>query len=257
MNRKPLIGVTACARMMGEHPFHVVGDKYVRAVSDGAGGMPLLIPALGTALDMEEVAGRLDGLLVTGSHSNLEPHRYGGAPSEPGTLHDPDRDDTTLPLIRAALEMGVPLLGICRGFQELNVALGGTLHQALHSVPGYDDHREDKRAPLAVQYGLAHSVRLAPGGVLAGLVGGDAGGTAEVRVNSLHGQGIDRLADGLVVEATAGDGLVEAVRVAGAPAFALAVQWHPEWRFWEDPLSAALLRAFGAAAVERAHRRIA
>ncbi|MBP2293922.1 gamma-glutamyl-gamma-aminobutyrate hydrolase family protein [Azospirillum rugosum] len=253
MNRKPLIGVPACARMMGEHPFHVVGDKYVRAVSDGAGGMPLLIPALGTALDMEEVAGRLDGLLVTGSKSNLEPHRYGGAPSEPGTLHDPQRDDTTLPLIRAALEMGVPLLGICRGFQELNVALGGTLHQSVHSIPGYDDHREDERTPLAVQYGPAHTVRLTPGGVLAGL----AGGAAEVRVNSLHGQGIDRLANGLVVEATAQDGLVEAVRVAGAPAFALAVQWHPEWRFWENPLSAALLRAFGAAAVERAHRRIA
>lgn len=253
MNRKPLIGVPACARMMGEHPFHVVGDKYVRAVSDGAGGMPLLIPALGTALDMEEVAGRLDGLLVTGSRSNVEPQRYGGAPSEPGTLHDPQRDDTTLPLIRAALEMGVPLLGICRGLQELNVALGGTLHQAVHAVPGYGDHREDKEAPLAVQYGPAHTVRLAPGGVLAGLTNG----AAEVRVNSLHGQGIDRLADALVVEATAGDGLVEAVRVAGAPAFALAVQWHPEWRFWEDPLSAALLRAFGAACTGRAHRRLA
>ena len=251
MNRKPLIGVPACARMMGEHPFHVVGDKYVRAVSDGAGAMPLLIPALGTALDMEDIAGRLDGLLITGSPSNVEPHRYGGTPSEPGTLHDPDRDATTLPLIRAALEMGVPLLGICRGFQELNVALGGTLHQAVHDQPGYGNHREDKAAPLAVQYGPSHSVRLAPDGVLATL----SGGAAEVPVNSLHAQGIDRLADGLIVEATAPDGLVEAVRVAGAPAFALAVQWHPEWRFWENPLSAALLRAFGAAAAERARRR--
>lgn len=251
MNRKPLIGVPACARMMGEHPFHVVGDKYARAVSDGAGAMPLMIPALGTALDMEDIAGRLDGLLITGSPSNVEPQRYGGTPSEPGTLHDPDRDATTLPLIRAALEMGVPLLGICRGFQELNVALGGTLHQAVHDQPGYGNHREDKTAPLALQYGPSHSVRLAPGGVLAGL----SGGAAEVQVNSLHAQGIDRLADGLIVEATAPDGLVEAVRVAGAPAFALAVQWHPEWRFWENPLSAALLRAFGAAAAERARRR--
>jgi Predicted glutamine amidotransferases len=251
MNRKPLIGVPACARMMGDHPFHVVGDKYVRAVSDGAGAMPLLIPALGTALDMEDIAGRLDGLLITGSPSNVEPHRYGGTPSEPGTLHDPDRDATTLPLIRAALEMGVPLLGICRGFQELNVALGGTLHQAVHDLPGHSNHSEDKAAPLSIQYGPSHSVRLAPDGVLARL----AGGAAEVHVNSLHAQGIDRLADGLIVEATAPDGLVEAVRVAGAPAFALAVQWHPEWRFWENPLSAALLRAFGAAAAERARRR--
>lgn len=251
MTRKPLIGIPACARMMGEHPFHVAGDKYVRAVSDGAGALPMLIPALGTALDIDDLVERLDGILVTGSPSNVEPQHYGGAPSEPGTLHDPARDATTLPLIRAALEKGVPLLGICRGLQELNVALGGTLHQRVHERPGHGDHREDKQAPLAVQYGPAHGVRLTPDGVLCGL----AHGAAEVRVNSLHGQGIDRLADGLIVEATAPDGLVEAVRVAGAPAFALAVQWHPEWRFWEDPLSTALLRAFGSAAAERARRR--
>lgn len=253
MTVKPLIGVPACARMIGEHPFHVAGDKYVRAVSDGAGGVPLLIPALGPALDIDDLVGRLDGLLVTGSPSNVEPHHYNGPASAPGTLHDPARDATTLPLIRAALDMGVPLLGICRGLQELNVALGGTLHQRVHEVPGFSNHREDKEAPLSVQYGPAHTVRLTPGGVLAGL----AGGAADVRVNSLHGQGIDDLASGLAVEATAPDGLVEAVRVAGAPAFALAVQWHPEWRFWEDPLSTALLRAFGTAAAERARRRYA
>ncbi|HYG84677.1 MAG TPA: gamma-glutamyl-gamma-aminobutyrate hydrolase family protein [Azospirillum sp.] len=247
---RPLVGIPACARMMGEHPFHVAGDKYIRAVSDGAHALPLLIPALADTLDIEDLVTRLDGLLITGSASNVEPHRYGGPPSAEGTLHDPDRDATTLPLIRAAIAAGVPLLGICRGCQELNVALGGTLHQRVHEVPGLNDHREDETAPLEVQYGPAHKVTLASGGVLAGLVN-----AAEVHVNSVHGQGIDRLAPGLAVEATAPDGLVEAVSVDGAPAFALAVQWHPEWRFWEDPLSTALFAAFGEAAAERAARR--
>lgn len=247
---KPLIGIPACARMMGAHPFHVAGDKYIRAVSEGAGALPLLIPALGDGLDLDDLLARLDGVLVTGSASNVEPHRYGGPPSAEGTLHDPARDATTLPLIRAALAAGVPLLGICRGFQELNVALGGTLHQRVHDVPGLSDHREDDTAPLEVQYGPAHSVTLAPGGVLARLAGCGA-----VRVNSVHGQGIDRLAPGLAVEARAPDGLVEAVRVADAPALALAVQWHPEWRFQENPLSSALFAALGDAAAERARRR--
>lgn len=251
MTHKPLIGVPACFRSIGESPFHVCGDKYVRAVSDGAGGVPLLIPALGGALEMEDLVGRLDGLLITGSPSNVEPHRYGGPASEPGTLHDPARDATTLPLILAALEMGVPLLGICRGFQELNVALGGTLHQRVHEIPGYTNHREDKSAPLTVQYGPSHRVHLTPGGVLAGL----ANGAGSVMVNSLHAQGLDRLANGLSVEAHADDGLVEAVRVTAAPAFALAVQWHPEWRFWEDSLSTALLHAFGQAAAAHAQRK--
>ncbi|WP_448191732.1 gamma-glutamyl-gamma-aminobutyrate hydrolase family protein [Azospirillum sp. sgz301742] len=246
----PLVGIPTCIRALGDPPFHVAGDKYIRAVSDGAGALPLLVPALGGGLDIDDLVARLDGLLFTGSGSNVEPHLYGGPPSAEGTLHDPARDATTLPLIRAALAAGVPLLGICRGFQELNVALGGTLHQRLHEVPGLADHREDETAPLEVQYGPAHPVTLTPGGVLARLAGRD-----EVRVNSVHGQGIDRLAPGLAVEATAPDGLVEAVRVEGAPAFALAVQWHPEWRFRDTPLSAALFAAFGEAAAERARRR--
>lgn len=246
----PLVGIPACARTLGAHPFHVTGDKYIRAVSDGAGALPLLIPALGDSLDLADLVDRLDGLLITGSASNVAPHLYGGPPSADGTLHDPARDATTLPLIRLALEKGVPLLGICRGFQELNVALGGTLHQRVHEVPGLSDHREDDTAPVEVQYGPAHPVRLTPGGLLARLAG-----RGEVTVNSVHGQGIDRLAPGLAVEATAPDGLVEAVRVADAPAFAAAVQWHPEWRFWEDPLSAALFAAFGDAAAARAALR--
>ena len=231
-------------------PYHAAGDQYLRAVLDGAGGLPLLIPALGGPLEAGELAARLDGLLITGSPSNILPDHYGGEPSEPGTLHDPDRDATTLPLIRAALAAGVPLFGICRGLQELNVALGGTLHQRVHELPGKHDHRWDDADPLEKQYGPAHPVRVCPGGVLERALG-----AGEITVNSLHWQGIDQLAAGLRVEAEAPDGLIEAVSVRDAATFALAVQWHPEWRFAENPASQALLGAFGAAARARAGGR--
>jgi putative glutamine amidotransferase len=229
--------------MLGLHPYHVVGDKYARAVLDAAGGLPLLIPALAQELGLDELLVRLDGVVFTGSHSNVEPHHYSGPPSDPGTLHDPARDATTLPLIRKAVAAGVPVLGICRGFQEMNVAFGGTLHQKVHEVEGKHDHREDTTLELDVQYGPAHEVVLAPGGWLGGLIGQD-----RIRVNSLHSQGIDRLGPGLVAEATAPDGLIEAFRVERAKAFAIAVQWHPEWKAMSNPFSRALFAAFGAAA---------
>ncbi len=250
LNARPLIGISACCRLVSDMPYHVAGDKYVRAVSDGASGIPVLIPALGPAIDLALLVARLDGLLITGSPSNVLPEHYGGEPSEPGTLHDPDRDATTLPLIRAALEAGVPLLGICRGLQELNVALGGTLHQRVHEIPGKNDHRWNDDDPVDVQYALAHPVRLVEGGVLSGILG-----VSEISVNSLHWQGLDRLADRLRVEAYAPDDLIEAASVPDAPGFALAVQWHPEWRFQENPVSRTLLAAFGAAASARAAAR--
>jgi putative glutamine amidotransferase len=250
MTPPPLIGIPACARALGDHPFHVVGDKYVRAVSDGAGGLPVLIPALGETLDVGDLVERLDGLLVTGSPSNVAPALYGGLPGAAETLHDPARDATTLPLIRAALAARLPLLAICRGLQELNVALGGTLHPRVHERPGALNHRADDSRPAAEQYAKVHPVRPVSGGLLARIAG-----TSEIMVNSVHSQGIDRLAEGLAVEATAPDGLIEAVRVVDAPAFALAVQWHPEWRFWECPVSQALFAAFGKAAAERAAGR--
>ena len=160
--------------------------------------MPLTLPAFGAALDFDTVLDRFDGLLFTGSPSNVEPEHYGGPPSANGTLHDPERDATTLPLIRAAIERGVPIFCICRGVQELNVALGGTLHQEVHRVPGRIDHRSNESQPRDVQYGPAHDVTLAEGGFLASLWP-----SAEVAVNSLHAQGIDRLAPRLAVEATA------------------------------------------------------
>ena len=192
----------------------------------------------------------IDGLLLTGSPSNVEPRHYRGTPSAPGTLHDPARDATTLPLIRKAVEAGVPVFGICRGFQEMNVAFGGTLHQKLHELPGKLDHRDDESQPLDVQYGPAHDVTLEPGGVLRTLAGAD-----RIRVNSLHSQGIDRLGPELAVEARAPDGLIEAFRVRAAERFAVAVQWHPEWQVMSNPFSQALFAAFGAASSERARSR--
>lgn len=247
---RPLIGLPADRRTLGMQPFHVAGEKYAWALLEAADALPLIIPSLGSELRSTELLERLDGLLFTGSPSNVEPHHYAGPPSAPGTLHDPARDATTLPLIRAAVERGVPVLGICRGFQEVNVAFGGSLHQRVHEVPGYLDHRDDERQALEVQFGPAHDVRLEPGGMLNRLAGAEC-----VRVNSLHWQGIERLGSGLLVEARAPDGLIEAFRVARAPAFALAVQWHPEWQVMTNPLSRALFAAFGAACRARASAR--
>ena len=243
---RPLIGIPADRRIVGLHPFHMVGEKYARAVLTGAEGIPLLIPALAEELGLDELLTRLDGILFTGSPSNVEPRHYDGTPSAPGTLHDPERDATTLPLIRKAVQAGVPVLGICRGFQEMNVVFGGTLHQKVHEVPGYSDHRDDESQPLEVQYGPAHDVTLEPGGLLRAMADSD-----RIRVNSLHSQGVDRLGPGLVVEARAPDGLIEAFRVQRAASFAVAVQWHPEWNAMSNPFSRALFAAFGAACKER------
>jgi putative glutamine amidotransferase len=243
---RPLIGIPADRRMVGAHPFHMVGEKYARAVIDAAGAAPVLIPSLAEELGFDELLERLDGLLFTGSPSNVEPHHYEGPPSAPGTIHDPARDATTLPLIRKAVESGVPVFGICRGFQEMNVAFGGTLHQKLHEVPGHLDHRDDETQPLEAQYGPAHDVTLEPGGLLRSLSDSD-----RIAVNSLHSQGIERLGPPLVVEARAPDGVIEAFRVRAARSFALAVQWHPEWRVMTNPFSRALFAAFGLAAAER------
>jgi len=248
--KRPVIGIPADRRIIGPHPFHAVGEKYIRAVAEAAGALPLLIPALPDLIDSEEVLERVDGILFTGSPSNVEPHHYAGAPSVPGTLHDPHRDATTLPLIPRAVRAGVPVFGVCRGFQEMNVAFGGTLHQRLHEIPGLMDHRDDLSQPLEVQYAPAHDVTLEPGGLLQALAGAD-----RLKVNSLHWQGVDRLGPDLIAEARAPDGVIEAFRVKDAPRFALAVQWHPEWQVMSNPFSRALFAAFGAASRERAQLR--
>ncbi len=244
--RRPVVGIPACRKFIAPHPFHAVGEKYVTAVNAAAGGLPLLIPPLGGGLDFDTALESVDGLLLTGSPSNVEPRRYGGQ-HLPDTLHDPHRDATTLPLITRAVERGVPVLAICRGFQEMNVAFGGTLHQKVQEVPGFNDHREDNSLPLEKQYEAVHRVKLTKGGMLEKITG-----QSELQVNSLHSQGIDRLGNELIVEAVADDGLVEAYRVKDALAFALAVQWHPEWRVLENPISKKLFEAFGDACRSRA-----
>ena len=246
MSRLPLIGIPADRRLCGKHYFHMAGEKYIEAVAAGANAVPVLIPALGSEIDLASLLHACDGLLLTGSASNVEPHHYGGPASKPGTLHDPDRDATTLPLIPRAVAAGLPVLAICRGFQEMNVAYGGTLQQRLHEVPGNLDHREDESSPLDVQYGPAHEVLLEPGGTLRTIAGQD-----RLQVNSLHWQGIETLGKDLAVEARAPDGVIEAFRVVDAANFAVSVQWHPEWQFAQNPFSRALFAAFGEASRAR------
>jgi putative glutamine amidotransferase len=250
MSGRPLIGIPACVKEVDGLPFHVVGEKYITAVADAAGGLPWLIPALGGFYDVPDLVSRMDGLFVTGSRSNVEPHLYGRDVERAESPHDPARDATTLPLIGEALAQGVPLFAVCRGLQELNVALGGTLHQQVHRIEGKLDHRMVQGLSYEEAYGARHPVQITPGGVLHRLLG-----TTEIEVNSLHWQAIDRLAEGLTVEAIAPDGVVEAVSVAGARGFALGVQWHPEYRATESPVSMALFRAFAEAAEARARAR--
>ncbi len=254
----PLIGVSGCEKEADGHTVYTVGRKYVLGVTDGAGGVPVMLPPMGDShngghFDIKTIVGRLDGLLITGSPSNVEPHHYNGAPSRLGTAHDPARDATTLPLIRAAVGSGLPVLAICRGIQELNVALGGTLHQHVQELPGKRDHRMPQDLDQDVRYGLRHPVRTTPGGVLAGLATTTGMDPNAVIVNSLHAQAIDRLGQGVVVEALSDDGVIEAVRVKEAPFFALGVQWHPEYKVHNNPFYAAIFEAFGLACRQYGH----
>ncbi|GFM80296.1 glutamine amidotransferase [Pseudomonas cichorii] len=248
MSNSPMIGVTACRQQLGKYSSHTAGDKYVEAAAFA--GIPVVLPALATPSDPAQLLAHLDGLLFTGSPSNVEPRHYQGPPSAEGTQHDVFRDRNTLPLLRQAIAQGVPVFCICRGFQELNVALGGSLHQRVHELPGYMDHREPKSELLEEQYAPQHGVQVQPGGVLDSL-----GLAPGFEVNSLHSQGIDRLAGDLRAEALAPDGLVEAVSMPGASGFVLGVQWHPEWQFLDNPVSLRLFEAFREACQVYAQRR--
>ena len=241
-DKLPIVGFPCDRRMLGQHPFHVVGEKYIAAVREGSKAVPLLIPALDPPLTPQQILETVDGLLFTGSPSNVAPKHYGGPAPRAGVLQDEHRDSTALPLLRCAIELGRPVLCICRGFQELNVALGGTLHQHVQEVAGRADHREPKDAPLDDQYGPSHDVIVEEGGILAGLVR-----ERRFAVNSLHSQGIDKLAPGLRAEAIAPDGQIEAVSMPHAVGFVFAVQWHPEWAYTENHVSRAIFAAFGDA----------
>lgn len=245
---RAVVGIVCNCREVDGHRIQAAGQSYVEAVAEGAGALPLLLPALGDSCDLEAMLERIDGLLLTGGRSNVEPRRYNGPEVECGP-HDPARDGAAIALVRAAVERGLPLLGICRGLQEINVAFGGSLHAKLHEVPGRLDHR-GAHLPLPERTAPRHKVRLTPGGVLARLLG-----TEEIAVNTLHGQGVDRLGDGLVVEGVCEDGTVEGVSIPDAPGFALGVQWHAEIGVGANPVHAAIFGAFGDAVRARADRR--
>lgn len=246
MNRKPkvpLVAICCCLREIGSGTAHTVRERYIEGLLEGAGVAPVLLPAIGEGAHVETWLERIEGLVLTGSPSNVEPFHYGGGEPLDRHLRDPARDSTTLPLIRAAVARGLPLLGICRGIQELNVALGGSLHQRVHEVPGRIDHRSNKTVPADERYLDAHLVSLRPGGLLERITGL----TGRVAVNSLHAQAIDRLAEPLVIEAQADDGTIEAVSLSQPKGFVLAVQWHPEYQVRSHPFNLALFEAFGNA----------
>lgn len=239
----PLVLVTSCNKRLAGHPSHTVGRKYVDAVRL-AGALPLIAPPFAEE-QLPALLAQVHGVLLTGSPSNVHPSHFGQAVHDDSLPLDPERDAWTLPLVRLALERGLPLLAICRGAQEVNVALGGSLHQAVQEVGGYADHRgASARDEVSVEevYAPAHPVEVEPGGLLAGLMD-----EHRFEVNSIHGQGVDRLADGLRVEARAPDGFVEAFTLPAAARFNLCLQWHPEWQAATNPQSMRILRAFGDA----------
>lgn len=249
----PLVWMPADHRLLGADghrmPCLVLGDKYARAVKVGAHAQPVMFP-LAQASQIPDLLPLVDGVMLTGSPSNVNPSHFGETVTDPSLPLDAERDGLTLALVQACLAQGVPLLGVCRGFQEINVALGGSLHQQLHRVPGLMDHREPEGPSLDDHYAPAHDIHIAPDSPMAQWAGGTT-----ARVNSLHGQGIARLADGLRAVAHAPDGVVEAFEVSAAATFACAVQWHPEWRCWENGFYAAIFKAFGDACMERRRGR--
>lgn len=243
---KPLVAVSTDVRSFENYVWHATPRQYVEAAMDAAGVTPLLVPSLGDKLDYDAILDGVDGVMLTGSKSNVHPGLYGGVAEEANGPYDEARDSTTLPLIRRALERGVPLLAICRGIQELNVALGGTLATEIQDLPGRIDHRAPVSDNQDERFAIRQPVSIKSGSCLSRVFG-----AGEIKVNSVHRQGIDRLGGRLDIEAVAEDGTVEAVAVAGARAFAVGVQWHPEYWARTDGASRRLFQAFGDAV--RAH----
>ncbi len=238
---RPIVAIPACTKHIDGHPFDAVGRKYSAAVAEIAELQPLIAPLGPSMADIGAVLDIADAILLPGSPSNVAPEHYSSEPPVLPDSLDPLRDALTLPLIREAVGRKIPVFAICRGFQEINVALGGSLYQAVHSVDGHRDHRDPTDKTIEERYGPAHHISLR--GRLREWVGAD-----DIIVNSLHGQGIARLADGLTAEGFAEDGLIEAVRGPHDDAFCLGVQWHPEWQAKSNPVSVLLFKRFGAAA---------
>lgn len=238
----PLVGLPADTYENHGLLFHSLGDKYVRAVAEVSGCTPLMIPAMIDALQLEPLLDRFDGILMTGAVTNVHPPHYGESPSPDHEPYDHARDAITLKLIKAVIERGIPLFCICRGFQELNVAMGGTLETELQRGEGRLDHRAAKSDDTDVRYGPRHAIAISPGGMLERILG-----KRETTINSVHRQGVKKLAPGLIVEATAPDGIIEAVSVKSARSFAFGAQWHPEYKARDNPDSVKLFTAFGDA----------
>ncbi len=239
--RKAVVGIIGNAALINnEYPVQAAGVSNVDAVALVAGALPLIVPSLTRAVDIAGLMDVCDGFVFTGGRPNVHPRHYGEEATEAHGLFDEERDELTLPLIRACIAKGVPILGICRGFQEFNVAFGGSLYPEIRDLPGRINHRMPQDVPLAEKFAYRHVVNLTKGGTFAKLFGAD-----QVTVNSLHGQGIKATGPRIIVEGHAPDGTEEAILVQDAPAFALAVQWHPEWNAAEDAVSRPLFAAFG------------
>jgi putative glutamine amidotransferase len=241
--RKPVVGIIANLFMINDqYPAQSSGSMNIEAIAQVAGAVPMIIPGMPDCVDIDEIMGICDGFLLTGARPNVHPEEYGHETTEAHSPFDRGRDRVALPLIRACVEAGQPILGVCRGFQEFNVAMGGTLHPEIRDLPGRINHRMDPDGTLDEKFAYTHMVHFSPGSPLTRLFG-----TGEVLVNSLHGQGIEDAGPRVVIEGCAPDGTAEAITIEGAPGFAMAVQWHPEYNATLDAASKRLFEAFGAA----------
>jgi putative glutamine amidotransferase len=246
---KPLVGLPADTYEKDGFLFHSLGDKYARALADVSNVLPVMIPSMMEATDLDALLDHFDGILMTGAVSNVHPPHYGEASTVDHEPYDHNRDAMTLKLIKAVIARGMPLFCICRGFQELNVALGGTLETELQRGDGRLDHRAPKSDDTDVRYAPQHAITISKGGFLHHTLG-----KTETMVNTIHRQGIKSIAPGLTVEATAPDGIIEAVSVKGAKSFAFGTQWHPEYKATQNPDSVKLFKAFGEATKAYARR---
>ena len=247
ITRKPVVLMTMGAQERNGHDYQVMTNKYIKPLVEIADCVPLLVPTCFGTEDLLQYLAIADGVYLTGAGTNIDPSHYGQENLTPEKTQDIGRDQFDLPLIRLTLEMGLPFFGVCRGMQELNIALGGSIHQKLYTLPGMNDHRENSAAEVEDQYAPAHRVRLVSGTWYAALMKQDS-----IPVNSLHGQGLDRLGNGVQPLAHSEDGLVEAVHLPEQPQFTLGVQWHPEWKAASNPHSTLMFRAFGDACRRRA-----
>lgn len=249
--RRPVIGIIANNHLLNDDfPVFLDGTMNARAVAEVSGGLPLVIPPDPTAVAIADLMEACDGFLFTGGRPNVHPAEYGEEPTPAHGEFDRARDAVALPLIRACIERGQPIMGVCRGFQEVNVAMGGTLYPEIRDLPGRDNHRMPPEGTLEERFALRHLVTFSEGGPFHRLIG-----TREVMTNTLHGQGVKTTGKRIVIDGYAHDGTPEATYVKDAPGFTLSVQWHPEWNAANDPVSRPLFAAFGAAAVEFAKRR--